>query len=174
MEAYADTLIPGERRYPGDRPIAGAVDGPGAVQAGALQVLTLPQLSLAPLLPDIAALLNARAFAFAASHLILLPPSLPAIVGMSFTHRTAFVRGLFGTDEPDRLIWQLLSLLIYLSFDTAAHQDTVQAMETHHPGLVWLGFPPPDPDGLWRYVDYSYGTALAALHPTTTDSGSPA
>ena len=33
LEAYADTLIPGEKRFPGDVAIAGVVTGPGAVQA---------------------------------------------------------------------------------------------------------------------------------------------
>ena len=174
MEAFADTLIPGERRFAGDFAIAGAVSGPGAVQAGVIKTLTSPELPLAPLLPDIAALLNARAVAYAASHLILLPITLPAFVGLSFRHRTALVRGLFGPEDPDRVIWQMLSLLTGLAFDTAAHLDTRQAVATGHPGLTWLGFPPAGPDGLWRFPDYSYGRALAALHPATTASGSPA
>ncbi|WP_405598576.1 DUF5987 family protein [Streptomyces sp. NBC_01410] len=174
MEAFADTLIPGERRFAGDLAIAGAVSGPGAVQAGVIKTLTSPELPLAPLLPEIAALLNARAVAYAATHLILLPVTLPAFVGLSFRHRTALIRGLFGPEDPDRVIWQMLSLLTGLAFDTAAHLDTRQAEATGHPGLTWLGFPPSGPDGLWRFPDYSYGRALAALHPATTASGSPA
>lgn len=174
LEAYADTMIPGERRYSGDLAIAGAVSGPGAVQAGVISTLTSPELPLAPLLPEIAALLNARAVAYAATHLILLPLTVPAFVGLSFQHRTALVGGLFGSDDPDRAIWQVLSLLTGLAFDTAAHLDTQQALAAGHPGLTWLGFPSPGPDGLWRFPDYSYGRALAALHPSTTASGSPA
>jgi hypothetical protein len=68
----------------------------------------------------------------------------------------------------------MLSLLTGLAFDTAAHLDTREAVDTHHPGLTWLGFPPSGADGLWRFADYSYGRALAALHPATTASGSPA
>ncbi|MFD9004212.1 DUF5987 family protein [Streptomyces sp. NPDC059582] len=174
MEAFADTLIPGERRFAGDLAIAGAVTGPGAVQAGVISTLTSPDLPLAPVLPEIAALLNARAIAYAATHLILLPLTSPAFVGLSFGHRTALVRGLFGPEDPDRAIWQVLSLLTGLAFDTAAHLDTRQALTTGHPGLAWLDFPQPDPDGLWRFPTYSYGRALAAPHPATTASGSPA
>ncbi|MCP9211363.1 DUF5987 family protein [Streptomyces sp. NEAU-Y11] len=174
MEAFADTLIPGERRSSGDRAIAGAVTGPGAVQAGVIQTLTSPELPLAPLLPEIAALLNARALAYATLHLILLPPTLPSFVGLPFRHRTTLLGTLFDPGEPDRAIWQVLSLLTGLAFDSAAHLDTRQALDAHHPGLDWLDFPPPGADGLWRFPHYSYGKALATPHPATTPSGSPA
>ncbi|MFD8424067.1 DUF5987 family protein [Streptomyces sp. NPDC059466] len=174
LEAFADTLIPGQRRFPGDVVIAGAVTGPGAVQAGAVGLLTSPQLPVAPLLPAIAALLDARAVAYAALRLIWLPPTLPPFVGLSFAHRTALVGGLFDPDDLDRPIWQVMSLLVGLAFDTAGQQDTVEALGQGHPGLTWLRFPEPDPDGLWRFPDFSYGRPLAVLHPHTTASGSPA
>ncbi|WP_369268646.1 DUF5987 family protein [Streptomyces sp. R11] len=174
LEAFADTQIPGERRFAGDAAVAGAVSGPGAVQAGVIKTLASDELRLAPLLPEIAALLNARALAYATAHLILLPITFPPFVGLPFQHRTALVGDLLGHENPDRSIWQMISLLTSLAFDTAAHIDTRQAVTTHHPGLTWLGFPPPGPDGLWRFTDYSYGKALAALHPATTASGSPA
>ncbi|MFI8829220.1 DUF5987 family protein [Streptomyces sp. NPDC053431] len=174
LEAFADTLIPGERRFPADVPIAGVVSGPGAVQAGAVAVLASPQLPLAPWLDEITALLNARAIAYAAAHLLVLPITSPALVGLSFRHRTDLVRSLFGPDDVDRPIWQVLSLLVSLAFDTAAHLDTGRALSLDHPGLSWIGFPAPDPDGLWRFPHYSYGRALSDLHPATTPSGSPA
>ncbi|WP_435279884.1 DUF5987 family protein [Streptomyces sp. 1222.5] len=174
MEAFADTLIPGERRYGGDLAIAGAVSGPGAVQAGVLTTFTSPELPLATVLPEIAALLNARAIAYAATHLIVLPIVLPAFVGLSFHHRTTLVRGLYGPEDPDRAVWQMLSLLCGLAFDTAAHLDTRQAVASGHAGLSWLGFPPPGSDGLWRFPNHSYNKALATMHPATTASGSPA
>ncbi|MFF3062480.1 DUF5987 family protein [Streptomyces sp. NPDC057909] len=174
LEAFADTLIPGQRRYPGDRPISGAASGPGAVQAGAIQVLTSPRLPVTPWLPSIAGLLDARALAWAATHLILLPPTWPAFVGLPFAHRTALVNGLFDPDDLDRPIWQTLALLVGLAFDTAAHQDTTEAIANGHPGLAWIGFPAPDADGLWRFPDHSYNRPLADLHPHTTASGSPA
>jgi hypothetical protein len=174
MEAFADTLIPGERRYAGDTAVAGAVDGPGAVQAGVVTVLASPELPLAPFLPKIAALLNARALVYATTHLILLPITLPAFVGLPFRHRTALVRGLFQPEDLDRPVWQVLSLLTGLAFDTAAHMDTPDAVTSDHPGLSWLGFPRPGADGVWRYPHHSYGLALASPHPATTPSGSPA
>ncbi|MET8953032.1 DUF5987 family protein [Streptomyces sp. NPDC004393] len=174
LEAFADTLIPGQRRFSGDMAVAGAVTGPGAVQAGVVGLLGSPELPVAPLLPAIAALLDARAVAYAALQLIWLPPTLPPFVGLSFADRTALVGGLFDPDDPDRPIWQVMSLLVGLAFDTAGQQDTVEALGQGHPGLTWLRFPEPDPDGLWRFPDFSYGRPLAALHPNTTASGSPA
>ncbi|MFE9096815.1 DUF5987 family protein [Streptomyces sp. NPDC007264] len=174
LEAFADTLIPGQRRFSGDVVVAGAVTGPGAVQAGVVSLLESPQLPVAPLLPAIAALLDARAVAYAALRLIWLSPTRPPFVGLSFSDRTALVGGLFGPDDPDRPIWQVMSLLVGLAFDTAGQQDTVEALGQGHPGLTWLRFPQPDPDGLWRFPEYSYGRPLAELHPNTTASGSPA
>ncbi|MFE2542830.1 DUF5987 family protein [Actinacidiphila glaucinigra] len=174
LEAFADTLVPGERRSSSDRAVAGAAPGPGAVQAGVIALLTSPELPLNPLLPGIAALLDARATAYAVSRLILLPIDRPPFVGLSFDHRTTLVARLFQADDLDRAIWQLLAFLVGLAFDTAAHRHTAQALAEGHPGLVWTGFPPPDADGLWRYPAHSYGTALAEPHPATTPSGSPA
>ncbi|MFF3313766.1 DUF5987 family protein [Streptomyces sp. NPDC002952] len=172
--AFADTLVPGERRFPGDVVIAGAVTGPGAVQAGVLGLLGSPLLPLAPLLPSLASLLDARAVAYATLHLIWLPPDRPPFVGLSFRHRTALVGELFDEGGPDLPVWQVLALLVGLAFDTAAASDTAHAAAEGHPGLAWIGFPPPGPDGLWRFPDFTYGRALAALHPATTPSGSPA
>ncbi|MGW6652338.1 DUF5987 family protein, partial [Streptomyces rubiginosohelvolus] len=39
LEAYADTIVPGEKRWPGDRAVAGVSTGGGAVTAGALELL---------------------------------------------------------------------------------------------------------------------------------------
>jgi ribose/xylose/arabinose/galactoside ABC-type transport system permease subunit len=50
LEAFADTLIPGQKRFPGDRAIAGVVSGPGAVQAGAIEMMNFPPVGLQPAL----------------------------------------------------------------------------------------------------------------------------
>ena len=42
LEAFADTFVPGEKRSPDDVAIAGAAAGPGAVEAGALELLEMP------------------------------------------------------------------------------------------------------------------------------------
>lgn len=172
--AFADTLIPGGQRFPGDVVVAGVVSGPGAADAGVIDLLTSPQLPLAPLLPSIAGLLDTRAIVYATARLIWLPPLRPPFVGLPFTHRTTVVGSLFGPDDADRPIWQVLSMLVGLAFDTAGQYDTSQALAQEHPGLKWLNFPPPDADGLWRFPHFSYGRPLASKHPDTTPSGSPA
>ncbi|MET8509772.1 DUF5987 family protein [Streptomyces sp. NPDC004787] len=172
--AFADTLIPGQRRYPGDLVVAGAVTGPGAAQAGVIPLLTSPQLPLRPALPSIAALLDARAVTYAAARFLWLSPVRPPFVGLPFSHRTTLVQGLFGTHDVDRPIWQSLSLLVSLAFDTAATHDTRQALEQQHPGLTWIDFPQPNADGTWRFSDFSYQRPLAMRHPSTTPSGHPA
>lgn len=174
LGAFADTLIPGEQRFAGDQVCAGAVTGPGAVQAGVADVMNSAQLPLAPLLPEIAALLDARAVAYAVLHLIWLSPSRPPFVDLSFSQRTDLVGGLFDSGDADQPIWQMLSLIVGIAFDTAGQLDTVPALAQGHPGLAWLHFPAPNPDGLWRFPDFSYGRPLADLHPSTTPSGSPA
>ena len=65
LEAFADTMVPGEKRHALDRAIAGAAPGPGAVQAGAVALLQLPELGVELLLPELAALLNTEATAWA-------------------------------------------------------------------------------------------------------------
>src|SRR5206468_12435454 len=50
LEAFADTLLPGEKRSPTDRAIAGAAPGAGAVQAGALDLMGFPAGGAGPAL----------------------------------------------------------------------------------------------------------------------------
>jgi hypothetical protein len=47
LEAFADTIIPGERRWPGDRAVAGVGTGGGAVAAGAVGLLEDPACGIA-------------------------------------------------------------------------------------------------------------------------------
>nr|WP_237440297.1 DUF5987 family protein [Amycolatopsis rubida] len=42
LEAFAGTIVPGEKRAPDDRAIAGVSDGPGAVVAGAVELVETP------------------------------------------------------------------------------------------------------------------------------------
>lgn len=172
LEAFADTIVPGQQRFPGDRVVAGAAAGPGAVQAGAVAVLTMPELPLAPLLPGLAGGLNAAAVTYAAAHLLLLDPALPPFVALPFRHRTALASQLLGPGTADRL-WTLLAAIASLAFDTAASLHTADAAG-RHPGLVYLRFPLPDTDGFWRFPRFSYRRDLAKPHPGTTPSGSPA
>ncbi|MFJ8198243.1 DUF5987 family protein [Streptomyces sp. NPDC096152] len=174
LEAFADTMVPGEKRYPDDRAVAGAAPGAGAVQAGAIALLRLPELGLGPLLPELAVLLNTRATAYALAKGRVLPPTRPAFTALDFADRTELAATLLRPAETDQKIWVLLALFSAAAFDTAAHLHTTEAIGERHPGLAWLRFPAPDPDGLWRFPRYSYGRRLAREHPRTTTGGSPA
>jgi hypothetical protein len=67
LEAFADVIVPGEKRGPDDRAIAGTAAGGGAAAAGVLAVLESPEGGLAEALPDFAAGLD-------------FPPGLGAIL----------------------------------------------------------------------------------------------
>lgn len=172
LEAFADTLIPGEKRSALDRAIAGAASGPGAVQAGALDLMQAPAAGVAPFLPEIAAALNARATAFAAERGIALDPTVPPLVALDFAARTELLVQLLDGTDPDQLLWFAVAALAFLAFHTAGHLDTAAAVAAGHPGLAAIGFPPPDADGRWRFPAASYRRTLAPKHPRSK-RGSP-
>lgn len=174
LEAFADTIVPGEKRHPDDHAIAGVTDGPGAVQAGALLLLRAPETGVFPALPQIVAGLNAFAVGVAAATGRTLDPALPPFVALDFDSRTAVVQRLTAPDQPGHDDWSTLALVVSLAFDDASFMSTAQAVRNGHPGITTLGMPLPDSDGLWRYRDYSYGRQLARPHPNTTAKGSPA
>ncbi|AGL16715.1 DUF5987 family protein [Actinoplanes sp. N902-109] len=174
IEAFADTIVPGERRGPGDRAVAGAAPGAGAVAAGALDLLRLPAGGLADSLDGLADILTMHAEEYAARHGVELDPAVPAFVALPFEHRTALVQELTAPEHPEKQLWVGLALFSNMAFDSAAHLATADALAQGHPGLRHLGFFPPDADGLWRFPRFSYGRALAPPHPGTTSTGSPA
>ena len=174
LEAFADTLVPGAKRHAGDRSVAGAAPGAGAVDAGALALLTMPEAGMELLLPELAALLDGEATAYAASHLIVLDPTVPPLVALPFGARTALLSQLLDPTHPDQQVWILLTLMVFLAFHTAGFEHTTEAIASGHPGLARLRFPAADADGLYRYPDFSYRSRLADAHPGTTASGSPA
>ncbi|MGI5186207.1 DUF5987 family protein [Dactylosporangium sp. CA-152071] len=174
IEAYADTIIPGERRFAGDRVCAGAAAGGGAVAAGALELLTWSAGGLAEQLGDIAVLLNVHAGEYAAEHDLTLDDDVPPFVALDFAHRTALVRRLTDPGHPEKQIWIGLALFSNMAYDSAAHMHTVDALAAGHPGLHAIGYATADVDGLWRFPRFSYGRQLAPLHPNTTSTGSPA
>ncbi|HSR22480.1 MAG TPA: DUF5987 family protein [Candidatus Eisenbacteria bacterium] len=177
LEAFADTLIPGEKRTPDDRAVAGVVPGPGAVQAGAIALLQMPEAQVASYLPGVAALLDTHADAYAAQHGRPLDPTVPPFVALDFPDRTALCRQLVATGQPvgqEQQIVTLFALLSFVAFHCAGQEHTAEAIASGHPGLAWLRFPAPDPDGLYRFPDFSYRRRLARPHPDTTRSGSPA
>jgi len=174
LEAFADTFVPGEKRSPDDVAIAGAAEGPGAVVAGAIELLELPATGVAAGLDDIVSTLNDHASDYAAEHDIALDDAVPPFVGLDYQQRSALMRVLTAPDHPEKEFWVLTAMFCFMAFDTGAHMDTITAMENGHPGLTMMGFAKPDADGLWRFPDYSYGRQLARSHPGTTPNGDPA
>jgi hypothetical protein len=174
LEAFADTIVPGEKRSPGDRAIAGAATGGGAVAAGALELLETPATGVTAGLAPLSQALNGHATAYAAEHGLDLDESVPAFVALPFEHRTALVQRLTKPGHPEKDGWVVLALFSNMAFDSAAHMSTADALAAGHPGLLTMGFARPDADGLWRFSNFSYGKRLARLHPNTTASGSPA
>ncbi|MFD0900350.1 DUF5987 family protein [Actinomadura sediminis] len=174
LEAFADTIVPGAKRTDRDPSVAGAAPGPGAVAAGALDLLETPATGITDGLDGYAEALDAHAARYAAEHGLSLDASLPPFVALEFADRTALVRTLTSPGHPEKELWVLLALFSTMAFDTAAHLPTAAAIAAGHPGLATMRFAPPDDDGLWRFPRFSYGRELAPLHPGTTATGSPA
>ena len=173
LEAFADTLIPGAKRYDGDYAVAGVVRGPGAVAAGAVDLMWFPQAAIGPALPALAAALNSRASTYALQQQRALDPTLPPFVALSFADRTKLLLALLDPAAQDYLVWWALAAMPFLAFHTAGHLPTAEAVRAGHPGLRWIGFPRPDRDGLWRFPHFSYRRRLAHSHPHTTRNGNP-
>jgi hypothetical protein len=179
LEAFADTFVPGERRFPADIAVAGAAAGAGAVAAGAIELLHTPATGISETLPDLVGILNEHAAEYAAANGITLDGTVssgavPEFVSLGFEQRSELLRRLTDPDHPEKEFWILAALFCFMAFDTAAHTGTASAIENGHPGLATMGFAAPDPDGLWRFADFSYGRQLARIHPDTTPSGDPA
>jgi hypothetical protein len=174
LEAYADTIVPGEKRWPGDRAIAGIAEGGGAVAAGAVPLLEMPEGGMAPALDDVVDALNVHAERYRGEKGLEPDESVPPFVALASDDRVALVRELTAPGHPEKELWTGLALFCYMAFDTGGHMNTVDAIAQEHPGLTLMGYAKPDTDGLWRFPDYSYRRPLARLHPDTTPAGSPA
>ncbi len=174
LEAFADTFVPGEKRYPRDRAVAGAAPGPGAVAAGAIELLETPATGVSQGLDDAVGTLNNHARDFAARNALERDDSVPPFVALSYAERRALVTELTRPGHPEKDIWILVAMFCFMAFDTAAHMHTADAIAAGHPGLAMMGYAKPDEDGLWRFPDFSYGRQLARIHPGTTRGGDPA
>lgn len=174
IEAFADTIVPGEKRSADDRAIAGVSSGGGAVAAGAIDLLEWDATGLSGALGDLAGALNDHTLAYAAELGLDLDGSVPPFVALTYDHRAALVQRLTTPGHPEKPLWVSLALFSNMAYDSAAHLNTAEALAAGHPGLVAMGIEKPGPDGLWRFPDYSYGRPLARSHPDTTPSGSPA
>lgn len=172
LEAYADTIIPGKKRWPGDRAIAGLSEDAGAVEAGALAVLDMPEGGMAPALDDVVVALNQHAGLYCEQNGLEADDTVPSFVSLPADHRVALVQQLTAPGHPEKELWTGLALFCNMAYDSAVHLNTVDALAQGHPGLTAMGFAAPDDDGLWRFPDYSYRRPLARLHPDTDATGS--
>lgn len=174
LEAFADTIVPGEKRHPDDRAVAGAAPGAGAVAAGAMELLELPAVGLVDVLDALVAGLNTHAEEYAAERELAPDDTVPPFVALPFADRTALVQQLTAVDHPEKELWVGLAMFSTMAYDSAPHLPTAQALADGHPGLTAMGFHRPDDDGLWRFPRFSYQRPLARPHPQTTPTGSPA
>ncbi|WP_037908728.1 DUF5987 family protein [Actinacidiphila yeochonensis] len=172
LEAYADTIIPGAKRWPQDRAVAGLSHDGGAVEAGAVTLLEGPEGGLAPALDDLATALNGHAVRHRDAHGLPEDPSVPAFVALEADERIALVRELTALGHPEQALWVGLAIFSTMAFDSAPHLHTADAVRDGHVGLKTLGFAQPDADGLWRFADHSYRRELAPSHPDTNSTGS--
>ncbi len=174
IEAFADTIVPGAKRTPQDRAVAGMAEDPGAVEAGAVDLLRQPGGGLADTLEALAWGLNDHASEYAATHDLRLDEGVPPFVALPFEHRIALVGLLTRPGHPEKSMWVGLALFSNMAFDSAAHMSTADAFASGHPGLLTIGYFRPDSDGIYRFPAFSYGRQLASTHPATTPDGSPA
>jgi hypothetical protein len=164
LEAFADTLIPGEKRSPADQAIAGVVSGAGAVQAGAIEMLGF--VGFKPFdLGIVAGLLNVYAVFYAADHGIRLTLAVPPFVELDFASRTALLVEILDGNGHDQGAFYGLAAVCFVAYHTAGYLPTAETIRKGHPGLAAIGFPPPDADGIWRFPDFSYRRVLAVPHP---------
>lgn len=170
LEAFADTVLPGRKRSPADHAVAGVDDSPGAVEAGALAVLTDPATGIAEGVGAMADELNRIAADMVREDEQTEDP-LPPFVRLPYRQRRELVAELTSTACEQRELWFLVAMFAYMAFDSAPHLDTVEAMRSGHPGLLHLGFRPPDEDGLWRASRPTYGRPMAPPRAGTDEFG---
>jgi hypothetical protein len=174
LEAFADTIIPGERRHESDHAIAGAAAGGGAVACGAVDLMRSEEGGLGGLLSSLVPGLNEHALEYAERHGHVLGTDEPPFVALDFAGRTALAAELMAPGHPEQELWVSLAMFSVMAWDTGASVHTTDALAAGHPGLTTMRFEPPDADGLWRFPDFSYRRVLADVHPHTTPSGDPA
>ena len=115
LEAFADTIVPGVKRFPADRAIAGVCDEPGSVECGALELLADPASGVAAGLVPLSGMLNSHAVAYAERVGLALDTDVPAFVALEYDHRAALILELVAWGHPERDGWVLLAQFSTLS-----------------------------------------------------------
>ena len=149
------------------------MSGAGAVQGGAIEMMNFPVVGFQPLLPLLALSINVYAFLYALLNGIALDPTVPPFVSLDFASRTALLVAILGGNGQDQPAFYGLAAVCFIAYNTAGYLPTALAISEGHPGLVAIGFPPPNPDGLWRFPEFSYQRVVARKHPRSK-GGNPA
>lgn len=165
LEAYADTVVPGRKRHPGDEAISGVSETPGAVEAGALQVLQHPAAGIADGIGEMADELDNRAREF------FEMGGDQGFVALDHEQRRRLVVSL-TSEAADHDLWFILALFCYMAYDSAPHRPTAEAVFDPTSGLAAMGFGRPGPSGRWSFSPAGYGKPLARRHPDTDRNGS--
>lgn len=168
LEAFADTIIPGCKRGADDDAVAGVSATPGAVHAGALDVLRHPATGISDGIAEMADTLDTLARAPGGAGEADQPRSF---ADLPYERRRALVAELTSRANPERDFWFLLALFAYMAYDSSPHRPTAEVMRDAGTGLRAMGFGRPDDDGLWRFPVASYARELAAVHPQTDENG---
>ncbi len=139
LEAFADTIVPGNKRWPGDRAVAGVSSDGGSVAAGAMELLESPAGGLSQWLGGLAGMLNGHAQNYAGEQGIELDDTVPAFVSLDYDDRVALVLRLTAWEHPERQGWVNLVMFSNMAWDTGAHMHTVDALAAGHPGPAHPG-----------------------------------
>lgn len=172
LEAYADTVIPGRKRHPTDAAIVGISGTPGAVECGAVDVLTDPATGIEDGIGEMAELLDTHATAWADANDV---SGIHRFADLNYTNRRTLVAQLTNSAEPQKDLWFLVALFSTMAYDSAPHLQTSDALDpeiTPASGLRQMRFRPPT-NGRWTFEPSSYRRPLARLRDGTDPNGDP-
>lgn len=171
LEAFADTVVPGRKRHPDDAAISGVDDSPGAVECGAVAVLTDPATGIEDGVGEMAELLDVAAAHWATEH----GGAVERFCDLEHSERRQLVTRLTSQDEPAKDLWFLIALFSTMAYDSAPHLETEVALDpvaTPASGMRSMGFRGPQ-HGRWQFPSHSYNRPLASLRAGTDKNGDP-
>lgn len=172
LEAFADTVIPGRKRSADDVAIAGVSSTPGAVECGALVVLTDPATGIEDGVAGMAFLLDQRARNWASAEGVF---GIDRFADLPYPLRRRVLTDLTGPSEPQKDFWFLMALFATMAYDSAPHLETADALDpavTPASGLQDMGFRT-HVNGRWSFTPASYGRPMAQLRAGTDHNGDP-
>src|SRR5690348_15833634 len=110
LEAYSDTIVPGEKRSTRDQAIAGAAPGPGSVAASALDLLNIGATGVTSGLPYVAQSLNHHTKSYAGEVELELDHDIQPFLALPYENRRELVRRQPTSGHPETDGWVSLAL----------------------------------------------------------------